>query len=107
MAIYAGDKKVNFRFQLDVREHGQGGRLSEWVPYVQAARDCVEQNMEAFRVDGQLYFRIIRDIPENSELLIWYSPKFAIQLGVPELKEEYQKGNSKNHFNTVTLVTNH
>lgn len=78
--------------QLDVKEHSQSNRLSEWVPYVQAARDSIEQNMEAFLKDGELYFRITRNVPENSELLIWYSPKYAAHLGLPELKEDYQKG---------------
>jgi len=65
-----------------------GARLAEWVPYVQAARDADEQNMEAIIDDGQLYFRVSRTVPPNTELLIWYSDKLAARIGVPELRDE-------------------
>jgi len=62
--------------------------LAEWVPYVQAARDADEQNMEAMIDDGQLYFRVTRTVPANTELLIWYSDKLAARIGVPELRDD-------------------
>jgi len=62
--------------------------LAEWVPYVQAARDADEQNMEAIIDDGQLYFRVTRTVPANTELLIWYSDKLAARIGVPELRDD-------------------
>jgi len=65
-----------------------GDRLAEWVPYVQAARDSDEQNMEAVIDDGQLYFRVTRHVPANSELLIWYSDKLAARIGVPQLPDD-------------------
>jgi len=65
-----------------------GARLAEWVPYVQAAREPVEQNMEAVIDDGQLYFRVCRAVPANTELLIWYSDKLAARIGVPELRDD-------------------
>jgi len=66
----------------------EGARLAEWVPYVQAARDADEQNMEAIIDDGQLFFRVTRTVPANSELLIWYSAKLAVRIGVPELRDD-------------------
>ena len=62
--------------------------MAEWVPYVQAARDADEQNMEAMIDDGQLYFRVTRTVPANTELLIWYSDKLAARIGVPELRDD-------------------
>lgn len=62
--------------------------MAEWVPYVQAARDADEQNMEAIIDDGQLYFRVTRTVPANTELLIWYSDKLAARIGVPELRDD-------------------
>jgi len=64
-----------------------GVRLAEWVPYVQAARDVDEQNMEAMIDDGQLYFRVTRSIAAHTELLIWYSDKLAARIGLPELRD--------------------
>ena len=74
--------------QLDVLAFSGGARLAEWVPYVQAARDTDEQNMEAIIDDGQLYFRVTRNVCCNSELLIWYSEKLAARIGVPELRDD-------------------
>ena len=65
-----------------------GARLAEWVPYVQAARDADEQNMEALVDDGQLYFRVTRTVAANTELLIWYSDKLAARIGLPELRDD-------------------
>jgi len=79
---------VRFCKQLDVLSFCAGARLAEWVPYVQAARDVDEQNMEAVIDDGQLYFRVCRTVPANSELLIWYSDKLAARIGVPELRDD-------------------
>ena len=62
--------------------------MAEWVPYVQAAREADEQNMEAIIDDGQLYFRVTRTVPANTELLIWYSDKLAARIGVPELRDD-------------------
>lgn len=74
--------------QLDVLAFAGGPRLAEWVPYVQAARDAEEQNMEAIIDDGQLYFRMTRSVPANTELLIWYSDKLAARIGLPELRDD-------------------
>jgi len=70
-----------------------GARLAEWVPYVQAARDADEQNMEAIIDDGQLYFRVTRPVAANTELLIWYSDKLAARIGIRELRDDaYVRG---------------
>jgi len=80
---------------LDLLAFSAGARLAEWVPYVQAARDADEQNMEAVVDDGQLYFRVCRTVPANTELLIWYSDKLAARIGVPELREDsYIRGST-------------
>jgi hypothetical protein len=84
-----------FLVQLDVTSFSSGAlRLAEWVPYVQAARDSIEQNMEATidDVDHQLYFRVTRTVPPNGELLIWYSDKLAARIGVPEIRDEFIRG---------------
>jgi len=44
--------------------------------------------MEAIIDDGQLYFRVTRTVPANTELLIWYSDKLAARIGVPELRDD-------------------
>ena len=79
-------------FQLDVNAYSDGALLGEWVPYVQAARDDLERNVEASVRDGQVFYRTTRSIAANQSLLVWYSPAFASALGVPPLRPEYLKG---------------
>ena len=92
--------------QLDLASFSSGlMHLIEWVPYVQAARDPVEQNMEATidDVDHQLYFRVTRTVSANGELLIWYSDKLAARIGVPEIKDDFIRGNSIGFLNGFIL----
>ncbi len=78
--------------QLDLSEYAEGARLAEWVPYVQAAREEKEQNMEAYVSGGLLYYRCVRDVRAGSELAVWYSEDFAQILGVQELQSIHFTG---------------
>lgn len=79
-------------FQVNLNDYAEGARLAEWVPYVQAAREEREQNIEAFVKEGQLYYRTLRNLQPNSELCVWYSDDFAQILGVPELQSIHFTG---------------
>ena len=46
---------------MNIDAYSGGARLAEWVPYVQAAREEREQNLEAYIKDGQLYYRVVTD----------------------------------------------
>ena len=86
---------VFYSHQLDLASFSSGVmHLVEWVPYVQAARDPQEQNMEAVVDDDdhKLYFRVTRTVAANGELLIWYSDKLAARIGVPEIREDCIRG---------------
>ena len=77
---------------MDIQEYRQGSRLSEWTPYVQAARDQKEQNLEAELKDGQLYYMTTRPVNVGDELLVWYSPEYSRLLAIPELLTIHVKG---------------
>jgi hypothetical protein len=67
-------------------------QLAEWIPYIQAARDCQEQNLEVTSLDHpSLYFRVTRHVSANEELFVWYSDDLAKQLNLPSVKEEFRK----------------
>ena len=61
--------------------------LAEWVPFVQAARDADEQNMEVIERQGQLYYRTIHDVMAGQELCVWYSNEYAESLQIPALTD--------------------
>lgn len=43
-----------------------------WLRLVQSARDREEQNLEAYVKNGQLFYRSLRRIEKDEELLVWY-----------------------------------
>lgn len=43
-----------------------------WLRLVQSARDKEEQNLEAYVKNGQLFYRSLRRIEKDEELLVWY-----------------------------------
>ncbi|CAH1794754.1 unnamed protein product [Owenia fusiformis] len=57
----------------------------EWMPYVSSARDDNEKNMDAINKDGHIYYKTIRHVEKNDELLVWYSTDFANSLRIPDI----------------------
>uniref|UniRef100_A0A673NMK4 PR domain zinc finger protein 8-like n=1 Tax=Sinocyclocheilus rhinocerous TaxID=307959 RepID=A0A673NMK4_9TELE len=55
---------------------------SKYLQMIQSARNAEEQNLEAYMKNGHLVFRAIKDIPENTELLVWYGRDLAKLLGL-------------------------
>lgn len=43
-----------------------------WLRLVQSARDKEEQNLEAYVKNGQLFYRSLRRIEKDEEMLVWY-----------------------------------
>ena len=55
---------------------------SNWMRYVNCARHEGEQNLLPFQYKGCLYYRTVKDIPANTELLVWYGDSYARDLGI-------------------------
>lgn len=43
-----------------------------WLRLVQSSRDKEEQNLEAYVKNKQLFYRSLRRIEKDEELLVWY-----------------------------------
>jgi hypothetical protein len=83
--------------QLDLMEYSRSEHLlSEWIPFVQAARRSSEQNVEISldHCNGRrsLFYRVIRRVTPNSELFAWYSDQLAEELGLPVIGDDWKKG---------------
>ncbi|EEC15701.1 conserved hypothetical protein [Ixodes scapularis] len=74
---------------------GDGGRvqfyldggeplLPSWMTYVQCARHEQEQNLEMLHADGKLFYRAMRTIQPEEELLVWYDCNLPHYMGIPE-----------------------
>uniref|UniRef100_A0A672L4U4 Si:dkeyp-41f9.4 n=1 Tax=Sinocyclocheilus grahami TaxID=75366 RepID=A0A672L4U4_SINGR len=55
---------------------------SECLQMIQSARNAEEQNLEAYKKNGHLFFRAFKDIPEDTELLVWYGRDLTKLLGL-------------------------
>ena len=55
---------------------------SNWMRFVNCACHEGHQNLIAFQYDGQVYYKTYRDIPPNTELLVWYGQQYGAELGI-------------------------
>ncbi|XP_061674917.1 PR domain zinc finger protein 13 [Syngnathoides biaculeatus] len=62
-----------------------GCPVSDWIGFIRAARNSLEQNLEAVSdlPGGQIFYRVTRDIPAGEELSVWYSNALAQWYDVP------------------------
>lgn len=66
-----------------------------WLRLVQSARDRDEQNLEAYVKNGQLFYRSLRRIEKDEELLVWYGK---------DLIELLLLGSSRNHVKSKGTI---
>ncbi|PAV72503.1 hypothetical protein WR25_05904 [Diploscapter pachys] len=50
---------------------------SNWMRYINSPYDENEQNIVAFQYNGAVYYRVIRPITANEELLVWYGDSYG------------------------------
>lgn len=74
---------------------------SECLQMIQSARNAEEQNLEAYMNKGNLCFRAIKDIPENTELLAWYGRDLAKLLGLRTEQKNTKGLNALNIYITA------
>lgn len=55
---------------------------SNWMRFVNCARNEDEQNAVAFQFKGQIFYRTFKNIYPGSELLVWYGDQYATELGI-------------------------
>lgn len=58
--------------QVDTSAANSSSEGLMWLRLVQSARDRDEQNLEAYVKNGQLFYRSLRRIEKDEELLVWY-----------------------------------
>ncbi|KAL5013530.1 hypothetical protein ScPMuIL_007800 [Solemya velum] len=77
-------------FQSGKLSHFIDGRGSaqNWMSYVNCARYPQEQNLVAVQVDGNICYDACKDIPEGTELLVWYGDSYLQFMGIPVAVKE-------------------
>ncbi|XP_059844477.1 PR domain zinc finger protein 8b isoform X1 [Hypanus sabinus] len=73
IALKSADKRtVPYIFRVDTSSANGSSEGLMWLRLVQSARDKEEQNLEAYVKNGQLFYRSLRRIDKDEELLVWY-----------------------------------
>ncbi|XP_064629725.1 PR domain zinc finger protein 4-like [Lineus longissimus] len=57
--------------------NGYDEAVSNWMPFVQQARNSTEQNLVAYQQNQQIFFVTSKAIEAGSELLLWYARDYA------------------------------
>uniref|UniRef100_S4RMA9 PR domain zinc finger protein 8 n=1 Tax=Petromyzon marinus TaxID=7757 RepID=S4RMA9_PETMA len=81
IALKAADKRTApYIFRVDSTASQGAADGVAWLRLVQPARDRAEQNLEAYLKNGQLFYRSLRKISRDEELLVWYGRELAALL---------------------------
>ncbi|XP_071148205.1 histone-lysine N-methyltransferase PRDM9-like [Mytilus edulis] len=76
--IYLDGDPIHFIDALDRSK-------SNWMRYVNCARNEDEQNLIAYQYKGDIYYRSFKDIEPGNELLVWYGQDYGKDLGIERL----------------------
>ena len=68
------------------------GPTGGWMSFVNCARYAQEQNLIAIQVDGDIFYEACKDIPNGTELLVWYGECYLQFMGVPVSLKEMADG---------------
>ncbi|XP_066488378.1 PR domain zinc finger protein 8 [Tiliqua scincoides] len=78
IALKSTDKRtVPYIFRVDTSAANGSSEGLMWLRLVQSARDKEEQNLEAYIKNGQLFYRSLRRIAKDEELLVWYGKELS------------------------------
>lgn len=61
---------------------GKDPKSTNWLRFINCARNEEEQNMVAFQYRGQIFYRTFKHIYPGTELLVWYGEEYARDLGI-------------------------
>ena len=61
---------------------GSDPSCSNWLRFINCARNEEEQNMEAYQYHGEIYYLTFKAVYPGNELMVWYGEKYAEELGI-------------------------
>lgn len=74
-SVHAGLLKWGLQVDTSAANGSSEGLM--WLRLVQSAREREEQNLEAYIKSGQLFYRSLRRIAKDEELLVWYGKELT------------------------------
>ncbi|KAJ7327198.1 hypothetical protein JRQ81_016957 [Phrynocephalus forsythii] len=95
IALKSTDKRtVPYIFRVDTSAANGSSEGLMWLRLVQSARDKEEQNLEAYIKNGQLFYRSLRRIAKDEELLVWYGKELSELLLLTTARAQNQMNGS-------------
>ncbi|KAK0041667.1 PR domain zinc finger protein 14, partial [Biomphalaria pfeifferi] len=84
-------------FQDGKLSHFIDGRSTSgnWMSYINCARYAQEQNLIAVQIEGEIWYEACKDIPQGTELLVWYGDCYLQFMGVPVALKEMADGGAQ------------
>ncbi|GFO36741.1 PR domain Zinc finger protein 14-like [Plakobranchus ocellatus] len=76
------------------------GSAGNWMSYINCARYAQEQNLIAIQVEGEIWYEACKDIPQGTELLVWYGDCYLQFMGVPVALKEMADGGAQEEADT-------
>ncbi|XP_044173325.1 uncharacterized protein LOC114956231 isoform X2 [Acropora millepora] len=73
---------------IDARDE----KYSNWLRFVNCARNEDEQNLIAFQYRGHIYYRSFKVIEPGMELLVWYGDRYACDLDILQKENKPSDG---------------
>lgn len=59
---------------------GTDEQHSNWMRFVNCARDSKEQNLVAVQFRGEIYYKTCNHVESGSELLMWYDDSVSLEM---------------------------
>ena len=67
---------------------GQSDKQSNWLQFINCARNLDEQNLITFQYHSNIYYRSFKHVYPANELYVWYGEPYARELGIITSFEE-------------------
>ena len=83
---------------------GKDEEKSNWLRFVNCARSDIEQTMLACQIGNSIYYIVHRNIPKDTELLVWYGDKFGKELKILPEEKGVDVNPSKNYYEINTIL---
>lgn len=91
-----------YAWQIETEEckvyiDGADPYCSNWLRYINSPRNVEEQNLLAFQTNGKVFYRVIRPIMSQEELLVWYGNEFG-KMFIPKCEQKMPRRARRNQF---------
>ena len=90
------DELEEEKYYIDARSPAK----SNWLRYVNCARNVREENVHSFPCDGLVFYMTTRDVEPGTELLTWYGRGDGLSMGITRI----HPGGTQTYFDEMRYI---